>query len=172
MRLSAAAPVTRWGGRRFGNRLIDSRSVMVAVSAQEAFAPDPADRRSDAGWYAFDFLWQLRGLIDLLVGGVGLRRGRRDPEQLRVGDALDWWRVEAIEPDRRLRLVAEMKLPGRAWLEFGVETRERRASASARPRRSIRPDSRASPTGTVSIRFMRSCSAACCAESRAPPSND
>lgn len=120
--LSSASPVRRWGGRRLGNRLIDSRVIMVDVSAQEAFAPI---RRigGATGWYAFDFLWKLRGVIDLLVGGVGLRRGRRDPEQLRSGDVLDWWRVEAIEPDRRLRLVAEMKLPGRAWLEFGVETR-------------------------------------------------
>ena len=59
--------------------------------------------------------------MDLLFGGVGLRRGRRDPESLRVGDALDFWRVEAFEPDRRLRLSAEMKLPGRAWLEYEVE---------------------------------------------------
>jgi hypothetical protein len=59
-------------------------------------------------------------MLDLLVGGVGLHRGRRDPEQLRAGETLDFWRVEAIEPDRRLRLAAEMKLPGRAWLEFEV----------------------------------------------------
>jgi hypothetical protein len=63
----------------------------------------------------------LRGFIDLLVGGVGMRRGRRDPEELQVGDALDFWRVEAYEPDRRLRLSAEMKLPGRAWLELEVK---------------------------------------------------
>jgi len=60
----------------------------------------------------------LRGWLDLLVGGVGMRRGRRDPVHLRVGDTLDCWRVEAIEPGRRLRLAAEMKLPGRAWLEL------------------------------------------------------
>jgi hypothetical protein len=62
----------------------------------------------------------VRGWIDRLVGGVGIRRGRRDPTELRVGDALDFWRVEAVEPDRLLRLRAEMKLPGRAWLEFQV----------------------------------------------------
>jgi hypothetical protein len=62
-------------------------------------------------------LWRLHGFIDLWSGGVGLRRGRRHPETLAVGDAVDFWRVEAYEPDRRLRLVAEMKLPGRAWLE-------------------------------------------------------
>ncbi len=62
----------------------------------------------------------MRGLFDLLVGGVGVRRGRPEPDALSVGDTLDWWRVEAMEPDRRLRLRAEMKLPGRAWLEFEV----------------------------------------------------
>ncbi len=120
--LSSASPARTWGGQRLGNRLIDSRGISVDVSVQEAFAPI---RRigGATGWYAFDFLWKLRGVIDLLVGGVGLRRGRRDPDQLRVGDVLDWWRVEAIEPDRRLRLIAEMKLPGRAWLEFEVEPR-------------------------------------------------
>ena len=70
------------------------------------------------GWYARDWLWRVRGFIDLLVGGVGVRRGRRDPEQLRVGDTVDWWRVESYEPDRLLRLRAEMKLPGRAWLQY------------------------------------------------------
>jgi hypothetical protein len=72
------------------------------------------------GWYYANWLWHLRGLLDSLIGGVGLRRGRRDPDELRVGDTVDFWRVEAMEPDRRLRLAAEMKLPGRAWLEFEV----------------------------------------------------
>ena len=67
---------------------------------------------------------EVRGLLDRAVGGVGLRRGRRDPDHLQVGDALDFWRVEAFEPDRRLRLAAEMKLPGRAWLEFEVTEEE------------------------------------------------
>jgi hypothetical protein len=62
----------------------------------------------------------LRGWLDLLVGGVGMRRGRRDPARLQVGDVVDCWRVEAIERGRRLRLQAEMKLPGRAWLDFEV----------------------------------------------------
>ncbi|MEZ5980583.1 MAG: DUF2867 domain-containing protein [Planctomycetota bacterium] len=74
----------------------------------------------DTGWYAYDWLWKLRGALDLLAGGVGVRRGRPSPDQLRVGDALDFWRVESFEPDRVLRLRAEMKLPGRAWLEFEV----------------------------------------------------
>lgn len=76
----------------------------------------------ESGWYSLPFAWQARGLIDSVVGGVGLRRGRRDPRHLRVGDAVDFWRVEAIERDRvkLLRLRAEMRLPGLAWLELGV----------------------------------------------------
>ena len=73
------------------------------------------------GWYYGGWLWRVRGGLDLLVGGVGLRRGRRHPVEVRAGEALDFWRVESFEPDRRLRLLAEMKLPGRAWLEFTVE---------------------------------------------------
>lgn len=73
------------------------------------------------GWLAYDWAWKLRGILDRLVGGVGMRRGRRDPVELRVGDALDFWRVEAVEPDRLLRLRAEMKVPGRAWLQFEAE---------------------------------------------------
>jgi hypothetical protein len=67
----------------------------------------------------------LRGFVDLWVGGVGLRRGRPDPEYLRVGDTLDWWRVETFEPDHLVRLRAEMKLPGRAWIEWEVKPSER-----------------------------------------------
>ncbi len=70
------------------------------------------------GWLAYNFAWRLRGLLDRMVGGVGLRRGRRDPHSLRVGDAVDFWRVEAVEPDRLVRLRAEMKVPGEAWLQF------------------------------------------------------
>jgi hypothetical protein len=73
------------------------------------------------GWYAAGYLWKLRGLLDIAFGGIGLRRGRRLPDQLRVGDPVDFWRVEEIEPDRYLRLRAEMRLPGEAWLEFRIE---------------------------------------------------
>ena len=75
----------------------------------------------DNGWYGSDFLWFLRGLLDRLIGGVGLRRGRRDPLHLRVGDSLDFWRVESIDPEKSLKLYAEMILPGKAWLEFKIE---------------------------------------------------
>ncbi|MFD5782192.1 SDR family oxidoreductase [Streptomyces sp. NPDC126933] len=73
------------------------------------------------GWYSFPLAWAVRGWLDRLVGGVGLRRGRRDAQRLRVGDSLDFWRVEAIEPGRLLRLRAEMRLPGLAWLELRVD---------------------------------------------------
>jgi len=72
----------------------------------------------ERGWLYADALWRLRGIADRLVGGVGFRRGRRHPDEVRAGDALDFWRVEAVEPGRLMRLRAEMKLPGLAWLEF------------------------------------------------------
>ncbi len=76
------------------------------------------------GWFFLDWAWQLRGFVDRLFGGVGLRRGRRDPDTLRAGDALDFWRVEAIEPGESLLLRAEMKLPGKAWLQFAVSAHD------------------------------------------------
>lgn len=76
------------------------------------------------GWRYMDWAWRLRGAADRLCGGVGLRRGRRHPSELRVGDALDFWRVEALVPGRLMRLRAEMKLPGKAWLEFEVQPQE------------------------------------------------
>lgn len=117
--LSSSGTARSWFGVQFGPRLVDSRAVTVEASAAESFAPV---RRigGKKGWYCANWLWRLRGTLDLLVGGVGLRRGRRDPESLRVGDTVDCWRVEALEPNRLLRLAAEMKVPGRAWLEFEV----------------------------------------------------
>lgn len=118
--LSSARGPRTWGGIRFGNRIIDSRALHVEAPSRLAFAPirKIGGRR---GWYYANFLWMLRGWFDLVCGGVGLRRGRRDPDHLRVGDVLDWWRVEEYTPNRRLRLLAEMKVPGRAWLEFEVK---------------------------------------------------
>ncbi|MBU1866146.1 MAG: DUF2867 domain-containing protein, partial [Actinobacteria bacterium] len=74
----------------------------------------------DVGYYGMNWAWKLRGFADRLVGGVGLRRGRRHPEQLRVGEAVDFWRVDQIIPNQMLRLHAEMRLPGEAWLEWKI----------------------------------------------------
>jgi len=121
--ISSAGVAPAWGGMRFGTRLVDSRTIDVPVSPSAAFAV-VRHIGGETGWYYADWLWRVRGFLDLLVGGVGLRRGRPQREQLRVGDHVDFWRVEAYEPDRRLRLAAEMRLPGRAWLEFEVESAE------------------------------------------------
>lgn len=105
---------------RVPGRLVDSRVVLVNAGAEAAFQPI---RRigGRTGWYYANWLWRLRALLDAFVGGVGLRKGSRPPDGLGVGDTVDSWRVEAFEPSRRLRLAAEMKLPGKAWLEFEVE---------------------------------------------------
>jgi uncharacterized protein YbjT (DUF2867 family) len=117
---SAAGAFRQWGGTRFGSRLVDSRSVRVAASSSQVFATVEG-LGGAAGWPYANWLWTLRGWLDLLAGGVGMRRGRRDPKHLNVGDTLDCWRVEIIKPGERLRLVAEMKLPGRAWLDFEIQ---------------------------------------------------
>ena len=112
-----------YGGVRHGSRLVDSRSIAVAAPPAQAFAPIQVIG-GETGWYKAALLWRLRGLLDVLVGGPGLRRGRRDPVGLEVGDTIDFWRVEAFESDRLLRLSAEMKVPGRAWLQFEVSDAE------------------------------------------------
>ena len=117
--LASAGKPRSWGGVRFGSRLVDSRTVQLPVAPSDAFQPIQRIGGT-TGWYYGDWLWQLRGILDLLVGGVGMRRQRRHPTKVSVGEAIDCWRVEAFEPDHLLRLAAEMKLPGRAWLEFEV----------------------------------------------------
>jgi uncharacterized protein YbjT (DUF2867 family) len=109
-----------FGGLHLGSRLIDSRSLHVDAAPAAAFAPI-VRIGGRTGWYSARWLWTLRGMLDRVAGGPGLRRGRRDPTSLRVGDTLDFWRVEQYEPDRLLRLRAEMRVPGRAWLQFEVE---------------------------------------------------
>ncbi len=97
-----------------------NRQQRLPLAPDQAFAPI---RRigGRTGWYFGNLLWRIRGLIDLMMGGVGMRRGRPDPESPLPGSTLDFWRVEIYEPGRRLRLFAEMKVPGRAWLEFRAE---------------------------------------------------
>jgi uncharacterized protein YbjT (DUF2867 family) len=100
--------------------LVNKQTTRVPVGPLQAFAPV---RRIGGrnGWYFGNMLWRIRGLIDLMTGGVGMRRGRPDPETPFPGSTLDFWRVECYEPGLRLRLFAEMKLPGRAWLDFHAE---------------------------------------------------
>ena len=126
--VSSSGGRPRWGGKRFGSRLVDRQQTVVWSDAAAAFAPIQRIGGS-RGWYYANWMWTLRGAIDLLLGGVGTRRGRRHPTEVRPGDPLDFWRVEAFEPGRLLRLHAEMKVPGRAWLQFEVEPAEDRASA-------------------------------------------
>ena len=105
-----------WAG---GSLYTDVRTVESTQSAEQVFARIEAIG-GDHGYSTATWAWQLRGLMDRLVGGVGLRRGRRDPDHLVVGEALDFWRVEEIKRPNLLRLRAEMKMPGRAWLEWSV----------------------------------------------------
>lgn len=136
-RLDAGAVETAWLDAA-GNQ--SAHPPAVEVTAREGLIVEQRRREVNAspdavfrvftgiggkrGWYHMNFAWRVRGAIDRMVGGVGLRRGRRDPDHLRPGDALDFWRVERVEPNRSLRLRAEMKVPGKAWLEFRVEPRE------------------------------------------------
>jgi len=117
--LSSSGKMLSWFGVSFGSRLVDSRTVQLNIPPTLTFKPIQRIG-GDTGWYAWNWLWQLRGFLDLLVGGVGMRRGRAHFEILRVGDTVDFWRVEEHDPNHFLRLAAEMKLPGRAWLEFEV----------------------------------------------------
>ncbi len=98
-------------------KTIERRQRHVAASRDEVFAAF-SSIGGERGWHYAESLWRVRGAMDRLVGGVGMRRGRRDPHDLRPGDALDFWRVEEIQPGSLLRLRAEMKVPGNAWLQF------------------------------------------------------
>ena len=110
-----------WAG---GTTFVDCEEVTIAAGPAAVFRA-VARIGGGHGWYAADVLWRVRGFLDRLMGGPGLRRGRRDPDELAYGDALDFWRVTGIEPDRWLSLRAEMKLPGEALLEFEIEAESR-----------------------------------------------
>lgn len=125
----ATAPTAPWQKAQgdpswAGESMYYDRRETLADAPLEKIWESIEEIGGERGWYGADVLWYLRGLLDRLVGGVGLRRGRRDPKTLRVGESLDFWRVEAIEKtgdERRLRLYAEMILPGKAWLEFRIK---------------------------------------------------
>jgi uncharacterized protein YbjT (DUF2867 family) len=110
-----------------GQLLKDVRRLTVRAPAESLFRSF-ASIGGENGWYFADLLWRARGAIDRAIGGVGLRRGRRHPVELLPGDTLDFWRVDEVEPGRRILLRAEMKVPGRAWLEFTAEPRSDGAS--------------------------------------------
>lgn len=97
--------------------IIERRQMLVKTTQENLFASF-ARLGGETGWLYMNWAWRIRGLMDRIVGGVGLRRGRRHPSEVRIGDAIDFWRVEAIEIPSILRLRAEMKVPGRAWLQF------------------------------------------------------
>lgn len=115
--------LTRGDAPYAGGTLLDC-AYAIDVEGSPETVWRPIERiGGDTGWYAYEFLWQVRGWMDSLAGGPGLRRGRRDPLTLRVGDALDFWRVLDVSPSKRLLLLAEMRLPGDALLEFRLISR-------------------------------------------------
>ncbi len=130
---SAADPMPtdpEWSG---GTVLDDTQTVHTDLPAHDVFQ-SVTSIGGERGWLIADYLWEFRGFIDKLAGGVGMRRGRRHPTDLRVGDVLDFWRVEALVPDTLLRLRAEMRLPGKAWLEWTISEDEGRTKLVQRAR--------------------------------------
>lgn len=138
--------------------IIERRHRIVRVSPERLFA-EVERLGGRAGWPYGNFLWRIRGFLDRLVGGVGMRLGRRSPTELRVGDALDFWRVEAVDRPTMLRLRAEMRVPGRAWLQYEV-TETPRGSRLEQTAFFEPKDCPALPTGISSIRSTASSSAA------------
>ncbi len=140
-----------WAG---GKIFVDERRIEVSASPQEVF--DAVCLVGGGhGYYAADWLWRLRGMMDKLVGGPGLRRGRRDPKHLSTGDALDFWRVSRITP-QRLLLIAEMKLPGKATLEFNIEPLENQPGNSTPPRTRLTQTARFRPAGLIGLLYWYS----------------
>ncbi len=117
---SSSVSQSEWSKNSLGGRLLDHRERIVPFSPEKAFIPIESIGGAH-GYYCCNWLWRLRGILDLFVGGVGFRRGRRDPHHLKAGEVVDFWRVEEIRAPHFLRLRAEMKVPGKAWLEFYVE---------------------------------------------------
>lgn len=115
--------LTDWEGM-----IREQRVRHVEANAQRVFETF-ASLGGERGWLAWNWAWKLRGWLDQIIGGPGLRRGRRDPWQLLPGEALDWWRVERVIPGQLIRLRAEMKTPGRAWLEFEVTNDDQRGGS-------------------------------------------
>ena len=148
---SSAGPIPGdpdWAG---GTVFTDRRTITIAAPASSVYRA--VCRLGGAhGWYGADWLWRVRGLMDRIVGGPGLRRGRRDPDRLSFGEAVDFWRVTGIETDRRLLLRAEMKLPGEALLEFAIEPLPG-PGADGRPRSELVQTARFLPKGLFGLAY-------------------
>jgi hypothetical protein len=134
MRLDAHEVETAWSDALVSSQgnaalaVLTSHEGMNLERRQRVIAAPPAATYraftglgGDRGWLYLNWVWRVRGILDRMIGGVGFRRGRRNNDEVRVGDALDFWRVEAVEQDRLLLLRAEMKVPGQAWLQFETE---------------------------------------------------
>ena len=134
MRLDAHQVETTWSDALVSSQgsrspvVLTTHEGMILERRQRVIGAPPAavyrafaGLGGERGWLYFNWVWRLRGMVDRMVGGVGSRRGRRDADEVRVGDAVDYWRVEAVQQDRLLLLRAEIKVPGRAWLQFRAE---------------------------------------------------
>jgi uncharacterized protein YbjT (DUF2867 family) len=156
-----------WSG---GTVFVDLRAISVNAGPRAAFRAI-CRIGGGRGYYAADWLWRMRGRMDRLVGGPGLRRGRRDPENVHYGEALDFWRVTGLEADRRLELRAEMKLPGEASLSlrFGRMSHAPTVAQLYRQPASSLGAYWAWPTGTPYYRCMGSCSRGCWGAFVVPP---
>ena len=117
----------KWLGEKRGNKLIYTTRININNSIEKSFYIIQ-QLGGKKGWYFYNFAWKIRGFFDVLVGGIGIKRGRKHPIILNEGDFLDWWRVEQFSPPTCLRLFAEMKLPGRAWLEFELIKKDEKSS--------------------------------------------
>jgi uncharacterized protein YbjT (DUF2867 family) len=109
-----------WSG---GTLFVDHKTATTTASPDDVFWSF-SRIGGDVGYHGYNWLWKLRGILDIVVGGVGLRRGRRHPEDIRLEDTVDFWRVTGVEPGRWLQLSAEMRLPGEAWLEWSTEAED------------------------------------------------
>jgi hypothetical protein len=109
--------------KTYEGMIIERRQQFVSAPPEQIFEQF-SKLGGEYGWLYMNWAWRVRGVIDRLVGGVGFRRGRRHPREVRVGDALDFWRVEEVQKYHLLRLRAEMKVPGKAWLQFEVSPQE------------------------------------------------
>jgi hypothetical protein len=121
--LSSAGDVRNWAGVRFRKRVADAHVVRIPAGRDRVFRV-VSRVGGENGWFYATWLWRLRGWLDLLFGGVGMRRGRSRTARLRVGDVVDCWRVETVSDNQTIVLASEMKTPGRAWLRFDMDESE------------------------------------------------